>query len=292
MPRNFMDLYKMEADEADRQEEKEWEEMDEDYKRYLQEEADADEERWREEEENRTDEEREERKKRKEYLESISPSEENAKKMEHTRNDYCKEDTFETMVLNKLFPGKNWVHNKTIPGAPRRTRPDFRCDELKLIVEYNGHRHYTQASTILADAEKRKMYEAMGYTVVEWPYWLQPDKNTVRTYFGKYRARFSQHFCNFHQGFVSKDCVLPADFCELGVERYNYELSCQDAHTIIRVLWSLENKEQLYGAKSVWCSRGGLIAGSDYYIDDTRFWWRKIHSFGYDESMEIGSSVI
>lgn len=220
------------------------------------------------------------------------PSVESAKKMENVDNNYCQESNMQQMVLEKIFPGKKWIHNKTIPGAPRRTRPDFRCEELKLIVEYNGHRHYTQAKTIVADIEKKKMYEKMGYTVVEWPYWLQPDKITVSTMFGMFRGRFSQHFCNYHQGFVAKDCVLPADFCELGVERYNYELSQQDPHTIIRVDWSLRNKEMLYGRDSVWCSNGGLIRGGEYYIDGTTFWWRKVHSFGYDESIEIGKSIL
>lgn len=285
----FYDLYALEAKKQEEEEEREWEEMDDCLKEHYEQEAEAEEENAREREKNMTIGEKKARTARRKRLKKLMITEESAREFEHTRTDYCKEDTFQEMVLDKIFPGEEWVHDKAVPGAPRRTRPDFRCERLKIIVEYNGHRHYTQASTILADVEKKKMYENMGYMVVEWPYWVQPDKYTVPALFHTSGRIFEQHFCDFHQGFVSKKCILPADFCSLGEERFYYELSCLPTYTILQVLWSLENKKKLYGEERVWPSRG--LEYDDYYIDGTRHWLRKVHTFGFEESMEIGQKV-
>lgn len=281
----FYDLYAMEREEEWKEEEREWEELDEMTKEHFEAEAEAE----AEAERNLSPAERKAREKRQRRIEKLSITKESAEAFEHTKEDYCKEDTFKEMVLDKIFPGEEWIHNKAIPGAARRTRPDFRCDKLKIIVEYNGYRHYTQAATIMADIEKKKMYEDMGYMVVEWPYWVQPDMYTVPALFLQTGKNFKQHFCDFHQGFVTKKCVLPADFCSLGRTRFEYELSCLPTYTILQVLWSLENKEKLYGKEKVW-PIGGLDYG-DYYIDGTRHWARKVHTFGFEESMEIGEKI-
>ena len=52
-------------------------------------------------------------------------------------NEYINENNFEQIVLSKLFPNTLWIRNKTIPNSTRRFRPDFRNDELKLIIEFN-----------------------------------------------------------------------------------------------------------------------------------------------------------
>ncbi len=158
--------------------------------------------------------------------------------------DFCNETNFQEMVLNKLFPGENWEIDKTVPNSGVKTRPDFRCERLKLIIEFNGYRHYIVSNQILRDYRKHKLYEKMGYKVVEFPYWVQPDKETLKVLFNGFDCDFTQHFSDQHQGFMSTwtSCVLPADFPELGLERFEKELKRFTSDTKKRILWSLKNR--------------------------------------------------
>ena len=158
--------------------------------------------------------------------------------------DFCNENNFEELVLNRLFPEIKWVRDKTIPQSGLRTRPDFCSEKLKLIVEYNGYRHYIVSHQILRDYRKTREYQKLGYKVVDWPFWIQPDKNTTKTLFWGFECDFDQHFSEDHQGFMSKwaSCVLPADFCELGIERFEKELAEFPKITQEQVLWSLKNR--------------------------------------------------
>ena len=72
-------------------------------------------------------------------------------------NEYINEDNFEEIVLSKLFPNSLWIRNKTIPNSTRRFRPDFRNDELKLIIEFNGYQHYTKSKEIINDKNKKEL---------------------------------------------------------------------------------------------------------------------------------------
>lgn len=210
---------------------------------------------------------------------------EDAQCMENVLGGYCKEDNFESMVLQKMFPGKKWVRDRVVPNSSSRTRPDFRCEELKLIVEYNGYRHYTQADRILRDIEKKKNYEDLGYMVVEWPYWLQPDPNTILALFMQTDKKFAKHYTDFHQGFVAKGCALPADFCTLGVKRFYYELGQLPRDTIIQVLWSLENKAVLYGQERVY----PIQLPED---GNPMVWRKKIGEISAKQFEKIGSQIL
>jgi len=62
------------------------------------------------------------------------------------------------IYLNKLFPKTNdWIRNKAFSGY--KFRPDYRSDELKMCIEFNGPRHYTESRIINKDYEKYNKVE-------------------------------------------------------------------------------------------------------------------------------------
>lgn len=90
--------------------------------------------------------------------------------------------------LKVIFPEineKEWIHDKPFVETGKRIRPDYRCDKLKLIIEFDGVQHYKQPDTIRKDAENQKMYEKLGYTVVRIPYFIQLTNEVVKTMFGR-----------------------------------------------------------------------------------------------------------
>lgn len=80
--------------------------------------------------------------------------------------------------LAVIFPGKKWVHDKALGGGVR-SRPDYRCDELMLIVEFDGTPHYNDPGTIARDMKNQAIYEELGYTVVRIPYFVQLTREVI-----------------------------------------------------------------------------------------------------------------
>jgi hypothetical protein len=89
--------------------------------------------------------------------------------------------------LNFIFPfNTDWVHDKAlgeINGVKYRTRPDYRSETLKLIIEFDGLPHYTKPDIILNDYRLNKIYSDLGYKVVRIPYFIQLTNKAVKTLF-------------------------------------------------------------------------------------------------------------
>lgn len=88
--------------------------------------------------------------------------------------------------LNIIFPGKVWVHDKIFGRRGDeliRTRPDYLCEELKLIIEFDGIQHYQSPKQILKDIENTKRYEKYGYRVIRIPYFIQLTNKVVKQLF-------------------------------------------------------------------------------------------------------------
>lgn len=85
--------------------------------------------------------------------------------------------------LKAIFPNTNdWIHDKTVPNCIKNTRPDYRSESLKLIIEFNGIDHYTKPDVIFKDIEKEKMYKDMGYKVVQIPFLEEVKKKTSKNF--------------------------------------------------------------------------------------------------------------
>lgn len=90
--------------------------------------------------------------------------------------------------LKVIFPEiskEEWIHDKGVPGSKSQIRPDYRCESLKLIVEFDGLQHYQKPDVICADEIKNNMYEAMGYKVVRIPYFIQLTNEVIKIMFDR-----------------------------------------------------------------------------------------------------------
>jgi len=132
-------------------------------------------------------------------------------------NDYLTEQNL-GMHLTNIFQ-KEWIHDKAFIT---RKRPDYRNDILKLIVEFDGPQHYTNSTRILQDYERDKFYTNNGYKTVRIPMFVQLDSRTIDALFGL-KLNYN---CNYKHGFISdaSTLILPADYCELGIERFQQDL--------------------------------------------------------------------
>ena len=89
--------------------------------------------------------------------------------------------------LKVIFPKINdWIHDKTlgeVNGKVYRSRPDYRSEELKLIIEFDGLQHYTKPDIIEKDFRLTNVYINLGYKVVRIPYFIQLTNKAVKTLF-------------------------------------------------------------------------------------------------------------
>lgn len=93
--------------------------------------------------------------------------------------------------LKVIFPSikeEEWIQNKKCPnifvdGKPKTYKPDFRNENLKLIIEVDGLLHYTQEQNVIGDREHNKAYLDAGYKLVRIPYFIQLSNNAVRKLF-------------------------------------------------------------------------------------------------------------
>lgn len=118
-----------------------------------------------------------------------------------------------------------------------KSRPDYVCENLKLIVEYDGDQHYRSAKKIKNEIKKNELFQKLGYTVIRIPYFIQISSATIEYLFGK-KITYNQIFPH---GFISKTVIMPCDFCELGIRKFESDL---EMFSYIRndIIISLQNK--------------------------------------------------
>ena len=63
------------------------------------------------------------------------------------KNNYLTESKLSNL-LKEIYPSEEFEHDKKVPNSDINLRPDYRSDELKLIVEFDGYRHYSVSSVI------------------------------------------------------------------------------------------------------------------------------------------------
>ena len=91
------------------------------------------------------------------------------------------------IYLKVIFPKiDDWIHDKAlgmVNGTLYRSRPDYRSEELKLIIEFDGLQHYTKPDIIEKDLKTTELYINLGYKVVRIPYFIQLTNKAVKTLF-------------------------------------------------------------------------------------------------------------
>ena len=152
--------------------------------------------------------------------------------------------------LTVIFPevdSNDWIHDKPIEGIGRRIRPDYRCEKLKLIIEFDGVQHYQKPDRIKADLENQKVYIKNGYKVIRIPYFIQLSNNVVKLMFG--RDVQEKLFDESIPSLGVKGCNTPAYCCPEGLKRMAREFHKYPTQYMVN-LKALEdmNDEYLTGA--------------------------------------------
>lgn len=134
---------------------------------------------------------------------------------------YLEEVALGRFLRERLDP--DVVYNKIVPGIVGRYRPDYRSERHKSIIEFDGNQHYQRAANILRDVEKDAVFVAAGYRVIRIPYFVQLDSKVIYLLFGNL-VHDRSPLKDFPHGFIANEVVFPADFCELGIERFLSDL--------------------------------------------------------------------
>lgn len=122
-------------------------------------------------------------------------------------------------ILSSIYVGHEIIRDKAYPGC--RFRPDFYIPTRKVVVEFDGYHHYMTARGIIDDAKKDVRIYQDGITVIRIPYFVQLSTITIKHLFG---VDF-EHAQTHPHGFIDNKAGLPADFCELGIDRFLDDLN-------------------------------------------------------------------
>jgi hypothetical protein len=76
---------------------------------------------------------------------------------------------------------------------------------------------------ILGDVERDAFFTENGFRVIRIPYFVQLSHAVITHLFGE-MADATIDFLNFPHGFIASTVVMPADFCELGIVRFEDDL--------------------------------------------------------------------
>jgi len=127
--------------------------------------------------------------------------------------------------LKVIYPTINdWIHDKAlgeIDGIKYRSRPDYRSEQLKLIVEFDGLQHYTKPDIIEKDFRLTEVYNELGYKVVRIPYFIQLTNKAVKTLFGVDVAE--ELFDDKISSLGIRGLNTPAYLCPAGLKRMAQE---------------------------------------------------------------------
>ena len=162
------------------------------------------------------------------------------------KQSYLTESTLND-ILEKIFNLK-FIHDKTVPKSNIKNRPDYRSDELMLIVEFDGYLHFSNAKTILADILKDETYSKMGYKIIRIPYFVQLNSETIKYYFN---VNFEMNLTYPH-GFIDNSAMLPCDFNSLGLKRYNDILNSLPENIQVSIIDSLKMKESHLDTRTIY----------------------------------------
>ena len=102
--------------------------------------------------------------------------------------------------------------------------------------------HYCKAEVILRDKIKDEEYTELGYKVVRIPYFIQITAPLLLSVFER-EIRFEQRYRN---GFIDSGAVLPANYCEMGIQKFKQDLERFEFHKQ-EVIDSLKIKIQQLG---------------------------------------------
>jgi len=128
-----------------------------------------------------------------------------------------------------------------------RYRFDFLVKSKKLLVEFDGDKHYTDIKTIFRDDIKNRLAVDGGFGIVRIPYFLQLTSELFNGMFNE-ELLIEQ---NFSHGFIDCNAVLPASYCMIGREKFLNNFRSYSNEIQIAILSSLQKQMKKYEMKYV-----------------------------------------
>ena len=156
--------------------------------------------------------------------------------------------------LEKLFPNKEFIHDKFLKinenyilnKIGNKIRPDYLCEELKLIVEFDGYQHYLDPYVIYKDNINTELLKKLGYKVIRIPFYVQLDNTAIKYYFDiDYDKENIYNTCTDH-GFLHPDIKLPSEFCYEGLQRFDMELLQLPKNIFSKIIETIKIRINIY----------------------------------------------
>jgi len=149
--------------------------------------------------------------------------------------------------LKVIYPTINdWIHDKAlgeIDGKKYRSRPDYRSEILKLIVEFDGLQHYTKPDIIEKNFRLTEVYKELGYKVVRIPYFIQLTNKAVKTLFDV--DVVEELFDDQISSLGIRGLNTPAYLCPAGLKRMAHEFKAFPEQYKTNLLF-LQNQNDSY----------------------------------------------
>lgn len=177
------------------------------------------------------------------------------KYLRETNNKYYNPNRHTTLkeYLECIFPNDKFIYDTNLTkdlivarnrcADYRRYRPDARCEELNLIVEFDGTSHYQDQKVVLTDIERDKYLKSLGYKVVRIPYWIQLSHDVINFLFG---VDVDDEMCQLPYSFYNPDnCdsrieICPGSMSEAGRDRFVKEFNEFPDNIKLQILHDLE----------------------------------------------------
>ena len=163
--------------------------------------------------------------------------------MKYYINEKRLKELLETLNENKL----EILHNRKVPESFLRNRPDFIINK-KFIIEFDGYRHYNNSKNIIKDIETEKDWNELGYKIFRIPYFIQIRSDIKEIISKVLNIDISKIIENdYKSGFWDEKALLPADFCELGIQRFKKDLEIFKDYHYSEVIESLKYQVEKTG---------------------------------------------
>ena len=161
-------------------------------------------------------------------------------------NGYLLQKKLES-ALREIVGHDSWRGRELrVPNSRRRWDMAYQLNGQMTVVEFDGDAHYWNSLKIKVDSEKDAVAKDLGYTVVRMPYWVQLTTETLLHYFDLH-AQIEQ---DFPHGFIATK-IFPASYSELGISRFERELTSLPEVTRTAVIDSLRDRATEHGVEYV-----------------------------------------
>lgn len=160
-------------------------------------------------------------------------------------------------ILHELFPNDFIMCNERIDfGDDNVFKPDYIIANKRMIVEFQGPRHFTDSVIISRDNWKRNISLYHGYHFIEIPYFVQLTPRVINFLFNKNavadllpnKLENIQDFSGgFPHGFIHPKAILLGNFTLFGVQKAKFILDHFPKEVEAGCFKSLEKRSKLDG---------------------------------------------